>query len=49
MEASTPYFETTFSLVRNIRSMQVIELFITCLGLPRICGYPADDVTKFIS
>ena len=44
MEASTPYFSITFSLVQNIRSIHDIEIFITCVGLSLICVYPADDV-----
>ena len=49
MEASTPYFEITFWLVQNIRSIQDNELFITCVGLSMICVYPADDVREAIS
>ena len=49
MEASTPYFEITFWLVQNIRSIHGIELFITCVGLSVIFVCPADDVREAIS
>ena len=43
------YFEITFWLVQNIRSIHDIELFITCVGLSMICVYPADDVRAAVS
>ena len=49
MEASTPYFEITFWLVKNLRSIHDVEVFITCVGLSLICVYPADDVIEDIS
>ena len=36
-------------LVQNIRSINDIELFITCVGVSMICVYPADDVREAIS
>ena len=49
MEASTPYFEITFWLVQNIKSIHDIVLFISRVGLSMICVYPADDVGEAIS
>ena len=49
METSTSYFEITFWLVGNIRSIHGIELFITYVGLSMTCVYPADDVRESIS
>ena len=49
MEASTPYFEITFWLLKNLRSIHDVELFITCVGLSLISVYPADDVREAIS
>ena len=46
---STPYFEIIFWLIQNIRSIHHIEFFITCVGLSKICVYPADDVREVIS
>ena len=46
---TTSYFEITFWLVGNIRSIHSIELFITYVGLSIICVYPADDVRESIS
>ena len=49
MEASTPYYEITFWLVQNIKSIHDIVLFISRVGLSMICVYPADDVGEAIS
>ena len=49
METSTSYFEITFWLVGNIRSIHGTELFITYVGLSMICIYPANDVRESIS
>ena len=49
METSTSYFEITFWLVGNVRSVHCVELFIAYVGLSMICVYPADDVRKSIS
>ena len=48
MEASTPYFETTFWLVQSIRSIHDMQLFIIFLGLSMTFVYPADDVREAI-
>ena len=49
MEGSAPYFEITFWLVQNIKSINDIELFISCVSLSMICVYPANDVGEAIS
>ena len=49
MERSTLYFEITFRLVQNKRSIHDTELFIKCVGLSMICVYPTDDERESIS
>ena len=49
METSTLYFEITFRLVQNKRSIHDIELFIKCVGLSMICVYSTDDERESIS